>query len=671
MFEKILIANRGEIALRILRTCRRLGVRAAAVYSEADSRSMHRLLADEAVQVGAAPAGQSYLVKERIIEAALSTRCQAIHPGYGFLAENPDFARMTREAGLAFIGPSAAAIAILGDKLASKNLAVRAGVPVIPGPLAPLSDAREVIAAAAATGYPILLKPVMGGGGKGMRIVAGREEAEKALAVSRNESGKAFGDTQIFLERYLPDPRHIEVQILADEHGNVVWLGERECSVQRRHQKVIEETPSTAIDDSMRQAAGRMACALAREAGYTNAGTVEFILDPESGGVCFLEMNTRLQVEHAVTEMVTSLDLVELQLRVACGERLPFRQEEVGFHGWAIEARVCAEDPERGYLPSTGIVTRYFEPRGRHIRVDSGIQAGSVVSPYYDSLLAKVISWGEDREEARRTLVRALNSYHIEGVATNVHFINAILNHPAFVKGDLSTGFIDRHFERGQMKISPPVRDLHYMATAATLVYHNRRSLVRESLKPMAAHVGGAPASKPWCDYMVKGDEDVFEVRLRQVEPSPDHWEVRVNGTDYRVVTPRFEFYRRRLKLEIDGEVHRFILHPRVNFTWAAFNGITRTLEIYSPLEWKLTPYVPLPPEKRPENVLPSPMPGMIVDIRVREGERVYRGQELVAIESMKMESGVAAPRDAVVEKVMVRPGQAVDAGDVLFVFGS
>ena len=668
MFDKILIANRGEIAVRIMRTCQRMGIRTVAVYSDADSRSMHRLMADEAVDLGSAPAQQSYLAKEKIIEAALAQQCQAIHPGYGFLAENPDFARMTHEAGLVFIGPPASVIATLGDKLASKRLAVRAGVPVIPGPLRHLSDIEEAIAAAEETGYPILLKPVLGGGGKGMRVVGRREEVEKALAASQSETGKAFGDRQIFLERYLANPRHVEIQILADEHGQVIHLGERECSIQRRYQKIIEETPSLAVDDSTRQRMGRMACDLARGAGYTNVGTVEFVLDPE-GNFYFLEMNTRLQVEHPVTEMVTSLDLVELQLRIACGEKLPLGQDEMSFNGWAIEARICAEDPGRGYLPSTGIITRYSAPRGRRIRVDSGIEAGSVVSTYYDSLLAKVIAWGQDREEARKTLVQALNGYHIEGVATNVHFANAILNHPAFVQGKLSTGFIEEHFQEGKMKISPPARDLHYMVMAATLVYHNRQSLVRESLRPMAAHVGGAPVSKPWYDYMVKGEQNIFGLRLRQGESSPQAWSIGVDGIEYQVVTPRFEFFRRRLKIEIDGEFHRFILQSQGNFTWAAFNGITRTLEIYSPLEWKLTPYVPIPPEKAPDSVLPSPMPGMIVDIRVQEGERVYKGQELLIIESMKMETGVAAPRDAVVEKVMIRTGQAVDRGDVLFVF--
>jgi len=668
MFEKILIANRGEIAVRVIRTCKRLGIRTVAVYSEADSRSVHRVQADESVCLGGSPARESYLDMEKIIEAARSRQCQAIHPGYGFLSENARFARMTCESGLTFIGPPASAIATLGDKLASKRLAAQAGLPVVPGPLRPLSDLDEAAAVAREIGYPVLLKPAMGGGGKGMRIVSREDELAKALSSSRSETRKAFGDEQLLLERCLAKPRHVEIQLLADHFGNVVHLGERECSIQRRHQKIIEESPSTAVSESLRENLGRMACNLAREAGYTNAGTVEFILDGE-GSFYFLEMNTRLQVEHPVTEMVTSLDLVELQIRIAAGERLPFRQDEVEFRGWAIEARLCAEDAGRGFLPSTGMITRYSAPRGRSVRVDSGIEAGSVVSAHYDSLLAKVIATGPNREEARKSLVDALNGYHLEGPATNLQLVNSILNHPAFIKGELSTAFLEEHFPEGKPDLAPPVQDLHYMVLAATLVYHNRQSLVRESLRPMATLVGGAPVPKPWHDYMVKGENDVFPVRLQPAGASSQQCTVRVGETEYRVVTPRFEFYRRRLKLEIDGGHHRFILQYQGNFVWTAFKGITRTLEIYSPLEWQLTPFMPTPAERVMDNQVPSPMPGMILEVRVREGDRVYKGQELAVIESMKMESGVASPCDATVEKVWVQAGKAVDTGDILFTF--
>ena len=426
-----------------------------AVYSEIDARSRHVQEADEAVLIGPSRSDQSYLVKEKIIEAALTHGCAAIHPGYGFLSENAAFAEMVARAGLAFIGPPAAAIAALGDKVASKALAVKAGVPVVPGILKSIDDLEEALAAAEGIGYPLLLKPAAGGGGKGMRIVASRDELAAAMKAGRAETRKAFGDDRVFVEKYIPVARHVEIQVMADQHGAVIHLGERECSVQRRYQKVIEESPSVAVDAELRRRMGECACRLAREAGYANAGTVEFILDP-AGDFYFLEMNTRLQVEHPVTEMVTGLDLVELQLRVAAGEPLPLRQEDVAWKGWAVEARICAEDPARGFLPSTGMITRYSPARGPNIRLDSGVEAGSFVSVFYDSLLAKVIAWGETRQTAIDSLVRALNGYHIEGLATNVDFANAVLTHPAFSEGRLSTGFIDAHFEKGLPKLAPP-----------------------------------------------------------------------------------------------------------------------------------------------------------------------------------------------------------------------
>lgn len=667
MFDRILIANRGEIAKRIIQTCKRMGINTVAVYSEIDSRSIHVKEADEAVFLGGARAEESYLAKEKIIDAALKHRCQAIHPGYGFLSENPEFAEMVTQSGLVFIGPPAAVIAALGNKTSSKDLAVRAGLPVVPGYNQPVSGLAEAIAAADKIGYPVLLKPDAGGGGRGIRIVKNRDELEHALKVCQEETRKAFGDSKIFLERYITRPRHVEIQIIADCYGNVIHLGERECSIQRRYQKIIEESPSTGIDASIRQKMGIMACNLAREAGYTNAGTVEYILDQE-GCFYFLEMNTRLQVEHPVTEMVTSLDLVELQLRVAAGERLSLRQEEVTMKGWAIEARICAEDPSRDFLPTTGMITRYTAPRGKNIRVDNGIEAGSLISAYYDSMLAKVVAWGETREEARKALVYALNGYHIEGLITNVDFVNAIVNHPAFIKGCLSTNFIEENFENGQMKIAPPAEQLYYMALAATLVYHNRQNLVRDSLKPMAAHVGGAPYPKARYCYMVKGGDDVFKLQLHGNQTSRA-WTILVNENQYQVVTPEFEFYRRRLKLEIDGQSHMFRLQYRGNFIWVAFCGIVRTFEIYSPLEWELARHMPKPEKIVMDNILRCPMPGLVVDIRVRKGERVYRGQEVVIIESMKMESGVASPCDGVVEEVMVHKGQAVETGDTILVF--
>jgi propionyl-CoA carboxylase alpha chain len=485
VFEKILIANRGEIAVRLMASCKRMGIRTAAVYSEVDFRSPHVHSADQAVFIGAARAQDSYLNGRRIVDAALASGCQAIHPGYGFLSENAEFARLTAEAGLTFIGPPPSAIALLGDKIAAKELAIRAGVPVVPGLHRSLDDLGDAEAVADEIGFPLLLKPAAGGGGRGMRIVYSKDELPPALSACRNETTKGFADDRIFIERYVERPRHIEVQILADQHGSVVYLGERECSIQRRYQKVVEETPSPAIDASVRKDMGELSCRLAREAGYVSAGTVEFILAPDKS-FYLLEMNTRLQVEHPVTELVTGLDLVELQIRIAAGEPLPLRQEDVVVNGWAIEARICAEDPWRGFLPTTGMITRYAAPRGKNVRVDAGISAGSVVTIHYDSLLAKVAAWGETRDAARDTLTRALNGYHIEGVTTNVDFVNSVINHRAFAEGDFSTSFIEDHFLDGLSKTAPELECLSYMAMAAVLVHHTRQSLVRESLKPMS-----------------------------------------------------------------------------------------------------------------------------------------------------------------------------------------
>ncbi|OQW98485.1 MAG: acetyl/propionyl-CoA carboxylase subuit alpha [Desulfobacteraceae bacterium A6] len=667
MFKKILIANRGEIAVRIIRTCKRLEIQTVAIYSEVDARSLHVQEADEAVLVGKARSAESYLVAEKIIDAAIKTGCQAIHPGYGFLSENALFCEKVCQSGLVFIGPPAAAIATLGDKIASKALALKSGVPVVPGHIGMLSGLKEAEAIAEQIGYPVLLKPAAGGGGKGMRIVSGKKEMGPAFSACQEETRKAFGDPHLFIERYIANPRHIEIQILADQYGNVIHLGERECSIQRRYQKIIEETPSPAVDPALRLKMGRMACSLAREAGYTNAGTVEFIMD-EDRNMYFLEMNTRLQVEHPVTELVTGLDMVELQLKIACGEELSIRQEDVSFNGSAIEARICAEDPSRNFMPATGMITRYASPRGRSIRVDSGIVAGSVVSVYYDSLLSKVISWGETRESARMALINALNGYHIEGVITNVDFVNLILNHPAFTAGELSTRFIEQHFDNEKTKIPPPTERIVLMAIATTLVYHNRQKLIRDSLKPMAAHVGGLEKPRSWYHYMVKGEADIVELRLQE-NPDLRTWTILADGNQYQVITPELEYYRRRIKLNINGQSQMFRLQFRGNFFRAAFCGINRIFEVYSPREWELAQFMPKVQKRILDNVLECPMPGLVVDIRVQKGDRVYRGQELVIVESMKMESGVASPCDGEVLEILIEKGQAVDTGNILMRF--
>ncbi|MFZ3044281.1 MAG: biotin/lipoyl-containing protein, partial [Desulfatirhabdiaceae bacterium] len=433
-------------------------------------------------------------------------------------------------------------------------------------------------------------------------------------------------------------------------------------------QKIIEETPSVAVDEPLRQKMGQMACSLAKEAGYTNAGTVEFIMDQDRN-VYFLEMNTRLQVEHPVTEMVTGLDLVEYQLKIAYGEPLALRQEDVGFRGHSIEARICAEDPARNFLPAIGMITRYAEPKGRNVRVDSGIEAGSLVNMYYDSLLAKVISWGETREDARKSLVDALNGYHIEGVVTNVDFAGQIVNHPEFVSGNLTTGFISRHFDGDRMKVPPQPEHLRMMAATATLLYHARQNSVRDSLKPMTTAVGGVSRPRIWYEYMVKAEDDIFSIRL-QGNLETGNWTVWVDESQYQIITPEFEFYRRRIRLSINGQKYMFRLQFGGNqFTRAAFCGITRLFEIYTPREWKLAQFMPKVKKQTIDHILECPMPGMVVDVLVKVGDRVYRGQELVIVESMKMESGVASPCDGEVAEILAEKGQPVDTGNVLIRF--
>jgi len=537
-----------------------------------------------------------------------------------------------------FIGPSPQALALLGDKLAAKDLARSAGMPVIEGCPEPVSDAATALKTAERIGYPLLLKPAGGGGGKGMRIVHAAGDMAGALSACRKEAQKAFADDRVFVEQYIPHARHIEFQILEDVFGNAVHLGERECSIQRRYQKVIEETPSLAIGASLRDEMGTMACKLARMAGYVNAGTVEFLLDTQ-GRYYFLEMNPRIQVE-----------------------------QDVRLSGWAMEARVCAEDPSRSFFPVTGLITRYSQPRGEHVRIDSGVEAGSSVSMYFDSLLAKVVAWGENREEARRRLVDALNGYHIEGVVTNISFLNRVLNLSTFHSGDISTDFIEQNFEEGKAKEAPSREHLRLVALAVTLIYHNRSVLVRESLKPMISTIGGSPQPRGPYEYVVKCPSDVFTIQLKDEGPERG-WVARVEDREYTLVTPPFEFYRRRLKLEINGEAHRFILDYRGSFIEGRFCGIQEVFEIYTPREWALAASVRSPVSRRVDTALRSPMPGLVIETRVAVGDRVYHGQDLLVLESMKMESCIPSPVDGIVSEVAVRQGQNVETGDVLIRF--
>ena len=442
-FGKVLIANRGEIAVRVIRACRELGIKTVAVFSEADRESLHVLLADEAVPIGPPPATESYLVIDKLIAAARATGAEAVHPGYGFLAENAKFAQACLDAGLTFIGPPPAAIRAMGDKMAARRVAIKMRVPVVPGTEQPVSDDAEAVRVAERVGYPVMLKAAMGGGGKGMRLVRAPGELTGALRAARSEAGAAFGDAAVYIERYVEEPRHIEIQILADAHGGVVYLGERECSIQRRHQKLVEESPSPFVTPEMRRRMGEAACGVAAAVGYVNAGTVEFLVDRERN-FYFLEMNTRLQVEHPVTELVTGRDLVKDQLRIAAGEKLGFGQDDVVLHGWAIECRVNAEDPFASFIPSPGKVVGLQAPGGPWVRNDTGVYAGCTISRFYDTLMAKLIVWGPDRDAAIARMARALGEYTVAGVQTTIPILQRIVAHPDFVTGRLSTGFMER-----------------------------------------------------------------------------------------------------------------------------------------------------------------------------------------------------------------------------------
>jgi acetyl-CoA/propionyl-CoA carboxylase, biotin carboxylase, biotin carboxyl carrier protein len=622
VFSRVLIANRGEIAVRVLRTLRRLGVEGIAVYSDADAEAVHVRAADRAVRLGPAPAGESYLSIPRVIEAALASGAEAIHPGYGFLSERPAFARACAEAEIAFIGPSPEAMALLGDKVAAKAVAEAAGVPVVPGLSAgaagALTDA-EIIEWFGGERLPVLLKAAAGGGGKGMRVVRSLGELPEALGAARREAAAAFGDDRLLVERYLERSRHIEVQLIGDAHGTVLHLGERECSLQRRHQKVIEEGPSPVVGPELRTRMGEAACALARAAGYVGAGTVELIAerdDPSS--FFFLEVNARLQVEHPVTEAVTGLDLVELQLRVAAGEPLGFAQDEVSLSGHAVEARVYAEDPANGFLPSTGRVVAYREPRD--VRVDSGIEEGSEVTAHYDPLLAKVIAVGGDRASALARLDRALSELRVVGPTTNASWLRVLLARPEVRAGELDTTLVER------LAVLPPplADDLPGLAVLALL---------------------GSPASDdPWDavdGWRLGGDR--VAARMQLVGPAGEVSAVEVSSGVRRVPGG--------LGIEGEGGVLRIVeVYPDGSGVWLVDGGV--------PSRW--APAVDRAGARVAGGSLDAPMPGTVIDVRVEPGAAVAEGDTLVILESMKMELAIQAPADGVVIEVFVATGDRV-----------
>ncbi|MER1997630.1 MAG: biotin carboxylase N-terminal domain-containing protein [Arthrobacter sp.] len=669
----VLVANRGEIACRVIRTLRRLGIRSVAVYSDDDAGARHVREADTALRLGPADPRRSYLNAEAVLAACRASGAQAVHPGYGFLSENASFARLLAENGIAFIGPGIKALELMGDKIASKNHVAGYGVPVIPGIAEPgLSDA-DLIAAAEGVGYPLLIKPSAGGGGKGMRAVTDPGDLPGALASARRVVGSAFGDDTLFLERLVSAPRHIEVQVLADTHGNVIHLGERECSLQRRHQKVIEEAPSVLLDAATRERIGAAACEAARSVDYTGAGTVEFLVSGEAPDeFFFMEMNTRLQVEHPVTEMVTGIDLVEWQVRIAAGEPLDFTQHEVQLHGHAVEARVYAEDPSAGFLPTAGRVEVLQEAGGDGIRTDSGLLAGQKVSSSYDPMLAKVIAWGADREQALQRLDTALASTVILGTGTNIEYLRLLLADPAVQAGELDTTLIERRLPH--LAFSEPGEP--ELAAAGLL----RMAELQGKVTGEAGNAQQAwGMNRPWnrADGWRIGGRRPLAVAVRtagtdrsiEVTGTPQNARVRIDGGQARAAS--LDVDGTRLRLVLDGVVHS--LHFSVTGTpgdtpvlWTSREGYTAALELPGRREILRTALASAGrTEGAADPVLRSPMPGTVVTVAAADGDTVEAGQVLLGVEAMKMEHQLTAPVAGRVS-LTLRPGDLVKAGQIL-----
>jgi propionyl-CoA carboxylase alpha chain len=659
-FSKILIANRGEIACRVIRTARAMGIKTVAVYSEADADAAHVREADEAYPIGPAPSAKSYLSIDNILEAIKASGAEAVHPGYGFLSENRAFAAALEKAGVVFIGPPPAAIAAMGDKIESKKLAQKAGVNTVPGHLGVIKDADEAVKIARGVGYPVMIKASAGGGGKGMRLAHDDAEVREGFRSATSEAKSSFADDRVFIEKFVEEPRHIEIQVLADAHGNCLYLGERECSIQRRHQKVIEEAPSPFLDAKTRTAMGEQAVALAKAVGYRSAGTVEFIVDGKRN-FYFLEMNTRLQVEHPVTEMVTGIDLVEQMIRIAAGEAIQFKQKDVKLTGWAIEARVYAEDPLRNFLPSIGRLTRYREPMaGRGVRIDSGVYEGAEISVYYDPMIAKLIGYGEDRSQATAAITAALDAYQIRGVSHNISFLSALLLHPRFVAGRLTTGFIAEEFPEGFHAVKPSEEQRRLLSAVAAIVHH--RSHLRD--EQISGRIS-PPRQNSGADYVV-----VFGLEhtaLTVAETAGGHAVIGDGGSTELIGDwqPGDTLYRGRA----DGKAVA-VQVDRSGTGWRlSHGGVTLELKVISPRAAALARLMPLKQAADLSRFLLSPMPGLLVSLAVKSGEEVKAGQELAVVEAMKMENLLRAERDGKVGKLHAAPGDSLAVDQAILEF--
>ena len=666
VFDKILIANRGEIACRVIRTARRMGIATVAVYSDADAGARHVDEADEAVRIGPAPAAESYLVIDRVVHAAVDTGAQAVHPGYGFLSENAAFAEALDAAGIAFIGPPAAAIAAMGDKIAAKTLADKAGVATVPGHLGVVANAERAAEIAAGIGYPVMIKASAGGGGRGMRTAHDEAELAEGFARAASEAASSFGDNRLFIEKFVEGPRHIEIQVLADGHGNVVHLGERDCSIQRRHQKVIEEAPSPFVDADLRAAMGEAAVALARAVDYRSAGTVEFIVDAACN-FYFLEMNTRLQVEHPVTEMVTGLDLVEHMIRIAAGEALPFTQADVAITGWAIESRLYAEDPMRGFLPSAGRLKRYRPPASSDaVRIDDGVREGDEVSPFYDPLIAKLVTHGETRAVALAGQARALDAFDVRGISHNGLFLAALMAGGGFREGVFDTGFIAATWPDGfHGAIANDEARTNLIALAASLHTRAAARAAGADTAPWSPAVSGGVRLGERFMWTATLDGENFAVSAKSVAGGFD---VDVAGRTVQVRgdwTPGAGLFEGSYNdVPATVQVRRFGEGFRLATGGAQADVIVRGRQVA-----ELAAHMPVKAALDGQQFLHSPMPGMVVAINVRVGDEVEAGQSLAVVDAMKMENVLNSERQGRIAKVHVAPGDNLSVDQVILEF--
>jgi propionyl-CoA carboxylase alpha chain len=668
MFKKILIANRGEIACRVIRTARRMGIKTVAVYSDADARAPHVLMADESVRLGPPPASESYLKAELIIDACKATGAEAVHPGYGFLSERESFAKALAEANITFIGPPPKAIAAMGDKIESKKLAAKAGVNIVPGYLDDIATTDEALKIARDIGYPVMMKASAGGGGKGMRLAWNDKDVREGFESVKHEGLSSFGDDRVFIEKFIESPRHIEIQVLGDQHGTVLYLGERECSIQRRHQKVVEEAPSPFVTPDMRRAMGEQAVALAKAVGYYSAGTVELIVsgaDPTGKSFYFLEMNTRLQVEHPVTEEVTDLDLVEQMIRVAAGEKLSFGQDDVKLNGWAVETRVYAEDPYRGFLPSTGRLTRYTRPLQTRdekvrVRVDDGVTEGSEISMFYDPMVAKLITWGPNREAAIDAQVAALDAFELDGIGDNVDFLSALMQHPRYRSGDITTGFIAEEYPEGFAGAPANAQLLSDIAVIGGMI----GAIGEERNAGIDSQLG--PPVIPSSDRVVSVDGEQHRVRIKPYEGGTL---AVLDGGELIDVIGRWTPGQRLLSVTIDGRPRTVQVRRNGRGFVLTTRGASHKVQVLPPHVAELSTHMIEKPAPDLSRLLLAPMPGLLTRLDVAVGDTVEPGQPIAVMEAMKMENILRAPKAATVKATPAKAGDSLAVDQIIVEF--